>query len=144
MSTEEYIFLASVALGLIVWTIIARAHLWPALRRMAREEALKPVLLLHSFRFVGVVVPPAGRRLQRPVDSVRRSGRLRRHRNSVSRAPRLFRSTERAGPHPGLDIQYCRQRRFALRILSGCHRRLLPGQLGAAYFIPTVLVPRCS
>src|SRR5262245_26389951 len=45
----------SVILSFISWGIIAKRYIWPALRRVPRTEALRPLLLLHSFRFVGLV-----------------------------------------------------------------------------------------
>src|SRR5215510_173999 len=45
----------SVILSFISWGIIAKRYIWPALRRVPRTEALRPILLLHSFRFVGLV-----------------------------------------------------------------------------------------
>jgi hypothetical protein len=81
----------SVILNFISWGIIAKRYIWPALRRVPRTEALRPLLLLHTFRFVGlaflipgVVSPDLGQ---------------------------LVRN------HPGLGIQHSRERRSAIRIL---------------------------
>jgi hypothetical protein len=48
------IFGISVGLGFVVWGIIAGQYLWPALRSLPRARALRPLLLLHSFRFIGL------------------------------------------------------------------------------------------
>src|SRR5262245_45705605 len=59
------VFGVSVVLSLVVWGIIGARDIWPALRRRPRAEALRPLLLLHAFRFVGLaflvpgVVSPA-------------------------------------------------------------------------------------
>ena len=45
----------SVIMSFISWGIIAKRYIWPALRRVPRTEALRPLLLLHTFRFVGLV-----------------------------------------------------------------------------------------
>jgi hypothetical protein len=47
-------FFVSVAFGLIVWGIVAARYIWPELRHKRREEALRPVLILHSFRYLGL------------------------------------------------------------------------------------------
>src|SRR5262249_6902544 len=49
----------SVILSFISWGIIAKRYIWPVLRRVPRTEALRPLLLLHTFRFVGLafVIP---------------------------------------------------------------------------------------
>ena len=53
------LFGISVAFGLTVWGIVAWHYIWPALRERPSPENLKPILLLHAFRFLGLalVVP---------------------------------------------------------------------------------------
>ena len=48
------LFLTSVALGLVVWGIIGAKYIWPALTARSRAVALRPLALLHAFRFVGL------------------------------------------------------------------------------------------
>jgi len=56
-------FGTSVALGFVAWGIIAARYLWPALRSQPRARALQPLLLLHSFRFIGLAfLVPGGDR----------------------------------------------------------------------------------
>ena len=53
------LFGISVAFGLAVWGVVAWHYIWPALRELPSPENLKPILLLHGFRFLGLtfVVP---------------------------------------------------------------------------------------
>ena len=53
------LFGISVAFGLTVWGIVAWQYIWPALSERPGAENLKPILLLHAFRFLGLsfVVP---------------------------------------------------------------------------------------
>jgi hypothetical protein len=53
------VFVISVLMGVIVWGMIGARYIWPALRDRPRNEALRPLLVLHAFRFVGLafVVP---------------------------------------------------------------------------------------
>jgi hypothetical protein len=53
------LFGISVVFGLAVWGTVARHYIWPALRERPSPENLKPILLLHGFRFLGLafVVP---------------------------------------------------------------------------------------
>jgi hypothetical protein len=53
------LFAMSVALGLAVWGAVTWQYIWPALRERPSPENLKPILLLHGFRFLGLafVVP---------------------------------------------------------------------------------------
>jgi hypothetical protein len=57
--TSPVLFGISVAFGLAVWGLVARHYIWPALRERPSPENLKPILLLHAFRFLGLafVVP---------------------------------------------------------------------------------------
>jgi len=48
------LFGISVALSFTAWGAVASYYLWPALRQRSAEEALKAILLLHGFRFVGL------------------------------------------------------------------------------------------
>ena len=53
------LFGISVGFGLTVWGVVAWHYIWPALRERPSPENLKPILLLHAFRFLGLafVVP---------------------------------------------------------------------------------------
>jgi hypothetical protein len=53
------LFGISAAFGLIVWGAVTRHYIRPALRERPSPENLKPILLLHGFRFLGLtfVVP---------------------------------------------------------------------------------------
>jgi hypothetical protein len=53
------LFGISVTFGLAVWGVVARQYFWPALSERPSPENLRPILLLHAFRFLGLafVVP---------------------------------------------------------------------------------------
>ena len=53
------LFGISVAFGLAAWGAVAWHYIWPALRDRPSPGNLKPILLLHGFRFLGLgfVVP---------------------------------------------------------------------------------------
>ena len=53
------LFGISAAFGLAVWGVVAWQYIWPALSERPNPENLKPILLLHAFRFLGLafVVP---------------------------------------------------------------------------------------
>ena len=53
------LFGISVAFGLVVWGAVPWHYIGPALRQRPSPENLKPILLLHGFRFLGLafVVP---------------------------------------------------------------------------------------
>ena len=47
-------FFVSIAFSLIAWGIVAARYVWPELSLLPRGEALRPMLTLHSFRFIGL------------------------------------------------------------------------------------------
>jgi len=53
------LFAISVTFGLAAWGAVAWHYIWPELRERPSPENLKPILLLHGFRFLGLsfVVP---------------------------------------------------------------------------------------
>src|SRR6202035_2556306 len=53
------LFGISTAFGLAAWGAVAGHYIWPELRVRPSPENLKPILLLHGFRFLGLafVVP---------------------------------------------------------------------------------------
>ena len=53
------LFGITVVLGLAAWGAVAWHYIWPALRERSSPENLKPILMLHGFRFLGLafVVP---------------------------------------------------------------------------------------
>jgi hypothetical protein len=54
------LFGISVAFGLTVWGAVAWHYIWPALREVPSPENLKPILLLHGFRFLGLALVAPG------------------------------------------------------------------------------------
>src|SRR6058998_1418983 len=54
------LFAISVAFGLAAWAIVAWHYIWPALRERSNPENLKPILMLHGFRFLGLAFVAPG------------------------------------------------------------------------------------
>lgn len=58
------VFGVAVAFGLLAWSVFAAQYIWPAIRKRDRAGALRPILVLHGFRYIGLaalipgVVPP--------------------------------------------------------------------------------------
>ena len=51
---SQLCFFVSIAFSLIAWGIVTEQYTWPALRLRQRADALRPLLILHSFRFLGL------------------------------------------------------------------------------------------
>jgi hypothetical protein len=54
MMPPPALFGISVVLSFVAWGIVVGRYLWPGLRSQPRADALRPLLLLHAFRFVGL------------------------------------------------------------------------------------------
>ncbi|HUM04475.1 MAG TPA: hypothetical protein VLT90_03380 [Terriglobales bacterium] len=46
----------TVAFGLLAWGVFAAQYIWPAISKRERAEGLKPILVLHGFRYIGLAV----------------------------------------------------------------------------------------
>jgi hypothetical protein len=57
--SPQILFGISAVFGLVAWGAVAWHYIWPALRDRPSNESLKPILLLHGFRFLGLsfVIP---------------------------------------------------------------------------------------
>ena len=55
----QAVFGINILLALVAWGTVVALYVWPALRRLRRADALRPLLVLHAFRFVGLafIVP---------------------------------------------------------------------------------------
>src|ERR1700761_1728378 len=47
-------FFVSILFSLIAWGIVSARYVWPELRFRSYVGALEPLLVLHSFRFIGL------------------------------------------------------------------------------------------
>lgn len=141
MPQEMIWFFVSIAFSFIAWEIVAARYIWPELRVRERGEALRPLLILHSFRFIGLAVlvpgvvspdvPPA---FARPVaygDTVA----------AILALLSLLLLRSGAGGAVVWIFSLWGLADLLNSFYQGPHTRLLAGQLGAAYFIPTLVVP---
>jgi hypothetical protein len=141
MPQPQLIFFVSVAFGLIVWGTVAARYMWPALRRKRREDALQPVLMLHSFRFLGlatlvpgVVSPDLPSAFSQPEaygDLVA----------AMLALLTLFLLPRRAGVASAWIFNVWGFADLLNAFYQGNAAGLVAGQLGAAYWIPTFFVP---
>jgi len=44
----------TVAFGFLAWGVFAAQYIWPAISKRERTEALRPILVLHGFRYIGM------------------------------------------------------------------------------------------
>jgi hypothetical protein len=134
-------FFVSIALSFIAWGIVARGYLWPRLHQRPRAEALRPILVLHSFRFMGlaflvpgVVSPDLSATFANPVA----------YGDLLAALLALLTLTllpRRAGIVAAWIFNVWGAADLLNAFYQGNSVGLIPGQLGAAYVIPTFIVP---
>jgi hypothetical protein len=134
-------FFGSIAFSVIAWGMVAARYIWPALRLRQRSEALRPLLLLHSFRFLGLaflvpgVVSPD---LPSAFANAAAFGDI------VAAALALLSLALLESP-AGLVVAWTFNVWGAADLMNAFYQAgatgLVPGQLGAAYVIPTLVVP---
>jgi len=134
-------FFTSIAFSLIAWGTLAALYIWPALRDRSRADALRPILVLHSFRFVGLaflvpgVVSPD---LPSVFSQSAAYGDIIAAILALISLPLL---TRRAGVVVAWIFNLWGSADLVNAFYQANRSGLSPGQLGATYFIPTLIVP---
>src|SRR5262245_17537890 len=139
MMPPQALFGTSIALSFIAWGIVAARYLWPALSIQPRARALQPLLVLHSFRFIGLAFLVLGGfspDLPAPFGSPAAYGHL------VGAVLALL-ALAALQSRLGIVLVWVFNLWGSADLLYACYQGVgpAPGQLGAAYFIPTVVVP---
>jgi hypothetical protein len=143
MMQAQVAFGISVLQSFLVWGMVGVHYIWPALRDRTRIEALRPVLLFHAFRFVGlaflvpgVVSPDLPSAFSHPAAY-----------GDLATSVLALLAIATLGSPLGIRITWAFNVVGTVDLLNAFYQanRLgvgtTPGLQGAAYFIPTVLVP---
>jgi hypothetical protein len=134
-------FFMSIAFSFIAWGIVAARYIWPEVRLRQRAEALRPLLILHSFRFMGLAVLVPG--VVSP-DLPPAFANSAAYGDVIAATLALF-SLLLLRSAAGVAVVWIFNLWGSADLLNsfyqGPHTGLLAGQLGAAYFIPTLVVP---
>ena len=134
-------FRISVALGLVAWIIFGAVYLWPRLRERPRADALRPLLVIHAFRFVGLAFLVPG--VVAP-DLPMVFARVTAYGDLAACILALLALATLRGPL-GIGLAWIFNVWGTFDLFDACYQAntsgLTPGQLGAAFFIPTFIVP---
>ena len=134
-------FFVSIAFSLTAWGAVAARYIWPALRLRARADALRPLLMLHSFRFIGLAFLIPG--IVSP-DLPSAFAHSAAYGDIIAAILALF-SLLLLPSAIGVAAAWVFNIWGTVDILNAfyqaSHAGLLAGQLGAAYFLPTLIVP---
>jgi hypothetical protein len=140
MSPQVYFFV-SIAFSTLAWGIVAVRYIWPRLRLQPQAEALRPLLTLHSFRFLGLAfLVPGVVSTDLPSTFARAAG----FGDLIAAALALL-ALLSLPSRPGVLIAWIFNLWGTVDLLNAFYQAnsagLKAGQLGAAYFIPTLIVP---
>jgi hypothetical protein len=139
--SQQAVFGMSVGFSFIGWIFVTAHYVWPRLRNEPRHEALKPLLILHGFRFIGlaflipgVVSPDLPLAVARPAA----------YGDFIAAILALLALAALPGTL-GLVLAWAFNLWGSADLLfafyQGNQTGLVPGQLGAAFFIITLIVP---
>ena len=134
-------FFLSIAFSFIAWGIVSARYIWPALRLRQRAEALRPLLILHSFRFIGLAFLVPGVVSHDLPSAFAVSAAY----GDVIAAALALLSLLSLRSGAGVLVAWIFNLCGAADLLNAFYQAnaagLSPGQLGTTYFIPTVAVP---
>jgi hypothetical protein len=134
-------FFVSIAFGLIAWGIVADRYIWPELRLRKRADALRPLLMLHSFRFIGLAFLVPGVVSPDLPTAFAHSAAY----GDIIAAILALLSVLLLPSAAGVAVAWIFSLWGSVDILNAFyqanHAGLLAGQLGATFFLPTVVVP---
>jgi hypothetical protein len=139
--SPQFIFFISIAFSLTAWGIVTARYIWPELRLRPAAEALRPLLILHSFRFIGLAFLIPGVVSPDLPSSFAHSAAY----GDIIAAILALLSLLLLSRGAGFVLTWIFNLWGSADLLNAFyqanHAGLLAGQLGAAYFIPTVGVP---
>jgi hypothetical protein len=134
-------FFVSIAFSLIAWGIVTARYLWPELRLRPRVEALRPLLILHSFRFIGLAFLVPGVVSPDLPPAFAHSAAY----GDIIAATLALLALISLSSGAGTAITWIFNLWGTADLLNAFYQAnrtgLLAGQLGATYFIPTLVVP---
>jgi hypothetical protein len=134
-------FFISIAFSIVAWGVVTMRYIWPRLRELQQSEALRPILVVHTFRFLGlaflipgVVSPDLPLSFAKPAAY-----------GDLAAATLALLSLVSLTSSGGVVIAWIFNIWGSFDLLNAFYRAgsagLIPGQLGATYFIPTFIVP---
>jgi hypothetical protein len=137
----QLLFGISVAFGFVAWAVVTVFYIWPELRTRSRIEALRPLLALHGFRFIGLsFLVPGVVSADLPIAFAREAAY-----GDVVAAILALLALTALRSKLGIALAWVFNIWGSLDLLNAFYvanaTGLLAGQLGAAFFIPTAIVP---
>ena len=134
-------FFLSIAFGFIAWGIVAKRYIWPNLRHRQRAEALRPLLVLHGFRYIGLAFLVPGVVSADLPSAFAHSAAY----GDIVAATLALLALAALPRRAGVAMAWIFNVWGSADLLNAFYQAndagLVPSQLGATYFIPTLVVP---
>jgi hypothetical protein len=134
-------FFVSIAFSFSTWGIVTRRYVWPKLRLLRPVEALRPLLILHSFRFIGLAFLVPGVVSPELPSAFAYSAAY----GDLAAATLASLSLVLLPRGAGIVVAWIFNCWGLADLLNAFYQAndagLVAGQLGATYFIPTLVVP---
>lgn len=138
---EQLAFFGSIAFSGIAWGTVFGQYIWPELRLRPRGDALRPLLTLHSFRFLGLAFFVPGVVSPDLPWAFAASAAL----GDIVATMLALLSLLFLRNGTGVLLAWIFNVWGSIDLVNAFYQAnatgLSPGQLGAAYFIPTLIVP---
>jgi hypothetical protein len=138
---SQLAFFVSIAFSLIAWGIVTTRYIWPKLRLRSQDEALRPLLILHCFRFIGLAFLVPGVVSPDLPSAFAHAAAY----GDVIAAVLALLALVTLPSASGILITWIFSVWGTVDLLNAFyqanHAGLMAGQLGAAYFLPTFIVP---
>jgi len=134
-------FFASIAFSLIAWGMVVARYIWPELRLRQRADALRPLLILHSFRFIGLAFLVPGVVSPDLPSAFAHSAGYGDIIAAILALLALILLPRTSGVVIAWIFNVWGTADLFNAFYQANHAGLMAGQLGAAYFIPTLIVP---
>jgi hypothetical protein len=137
----QLLFGISVAFAFVAWAAVTALYIWPELKTKSRLQALKPLLALHGFRFIGLsFLVPGVVSADLPAAFARDAAY-----GDLVAAMLALLSLAALRSRFGIPLVWLFNIWGTLDLLNAFYQAnaagLPIGQLGATYFIPTAIVP---
>src|SRR5215470_15546266 len=137
----QFAFFASIAFSLTAWGLVAARYIWPELRLRQRAEALRPLLILHSFRFIGLAFLVQGVVSLGLPSAFAHSAAYGDIIAAILALLALILLPSTSGVVMAWIFNVWSTADLFNAFYQANHAGLMAGQLGATYFIPTFIVP---
>jgi hypothetical protein len=134
-------FFVSIAFSLTAWGIVIARYIWPELRLRQQAEALRPLLILHSFRFIGLAMLVPGVVSPDLPTAFAHSAAY----GDIIAAVLALLSLLLLPSAAGIAVTWLFSVWGTVDLFNAFYQAaqsgLVAGQLGAAFFLPTLIVP---